>query len=175
MRQRLVFLLFLLANLAQAGGVRGLIATSRNEPLPYAGIVVQGTSTGTLANAEGRYELTLAPGKYELVFQYLSFKTITKSITIGEGFLELNVLLEEQPLNLDAAKVGKGKEDPAYSVMRRAIAKARFHQLQVRSYTARAYTRSTALPTKIPFFARKKRLKERGGSGRQSFPERKHH
>ncbi len=76
-------------------------------------------------------------------------------------FLELNVALEEQPLNLDAAKVGRGKEDPAYSVMRRAIAKARFHQLQVRSYTARAYTRSTALPTKIPFLL-ERRLKKEG-------------
>lgn len=159
---RITFLLLLfLTHLAQAGGVRGLISTSNNEPLPYAGIVVQGTSTGTLANAEGRYELTLPAGKYELVFQYLSFKTVTKTVTIGQDFLELNVILEEQPLNLDAARVGKGKEDPAYSVMRRAIAKARFHQLQVRSYTARAYTRSTALPTKIPFLL-EKRLKKEG-------------
>ncbi len=159
---RITTLLFLfLAHFTQAGGVRGLITTNNNEPLPYAGIVVQGTSNGTLANAEGRYELTLPAGKYELVFQYLSFKTVTKTVTIGEDFLNLNVILEEQPLNLDAARVGKGKEDPAYSVMRRAIAKARFHQLQVRSYTARAYTRSTALPTKIPFLL-ERRLKKEG-------------
>ena len=161
MLRRLFFLLVLFTNLAQAGGVRGLITTARNEPLPFAGIVVQGTSTGTLANAEGRYELTLPAGKYELVFQYLSFKTVTRTVIIGEGFVELNVTLEEQPLNLDAARVGKGKEDPAYSVMRRAIAKARFHQLQIRSYTARAYTRSTALPTKIPFLL-ERRLKKEG-------------
>ncbi|GHB75627.1 DUF5686 and carboxypeptidase regulatory-like domain-containing protein [Persicitalea jodogahamensis] len=161
MRQRFLFLFLLLTNVSLAGGVRGLIATTRNEPLPYAGIVVQGTSNGTLANAEGRYELSLPAGKYELVFQYLSFKTVTKTVTVSEDFLELNVILEEQPLNLDAAQVGKGKEDPAYSVMRRAIAKARFHQLQVRSYTARAYTRSTALPTKIPFLL-ERRLKKEG-------------
>lgn len=158
---RLLFLFILSLNLAKAGGVRGLITTSRNEPLPYAGIVVEGTSTGTLANAEGRYELTLPAGKYTLVFQYLSFKTVTKTVTVGDDFLEVNVTLEEQPLNLDAARVGRGKEDPAYSVMRRAIAKARFHQLQVRSYIAKAYTRSTALPTKIPFLL-ERRLKKEG-------------
>ena len=161
MHIRLLFLLIIGSSFAQAGGVRGLVATSRGEALPYAGIVVQGTSTGTLANADGRYELSLPAGKYELVFQYLSFKTLTKTVTIGEDFLELNVVLEEQPLNLDAAQVGRGKEDPAYSVMRRAIAKARFHQLQIRSYTARAYTRSTALPTKIPFLL-ERRLKKEG-------------
>ncbi len=158
---RFLFLLMLAPALAEAGGVRGLITTSRGEPLPYAGIVLEGTSTGTLANAEGRYELTLPAGQHTLVFQYLSFKSVVKTVTVGEGYLELDIVLEEQPLNLDAARVGQGKEDPAYSVMRRAIAKARFHQLQVRSYTARAYTRSTALPTKIPFLL-ERRLKKEG-------------
>ena len=69
--------------------------------------------------------------------------------------------LEEQALNLQEATVGKGKEDPAYSIMRRAIAKARFHQLQVRGYTAKVYSRSTAVPTKIPYLV-EKRLKKEG-------------
>ena len=148
-------------SLAQAGGVKGRITTSNGEPLPYAGIVVQGTSLGTLSNEEGRYELTLPVGTYELVFQYLSFKTVNRRVVGEDAFIELDVALEEQPLNLDQVQVGKGKEDPAYTIMRRAIAKARFHQLQIRSYTARAYTRSTALPKKIPFLL-ERRLKKEG-------------
>ncbi|WP_247234309.1 DUF5686 and carboxypeptidase regulatory-like domain-containing protein [Telluribacter sp. SYSU D00476] len=154
-------LLFLLSTqLLQAGGIRGRITTAQGEPLPYSGILVQGTSLGTLSNAEGRYELDLEPGRYEILFQYLGFRTVTRSVTIGADFVEQNVVLEEQPLNLGEVQIGKGKEDPAYSIMRRAIAKARFHQLQVRGYTARAYTRSTALPTKIPFLLERKLKKE---------------
>lgn len=145
---------------ARAGGVRGRIATAQGEALPYAGIVVQGTSTGTLSNAEGRFELALPAGRYELVFQYLGFKTLTRSVVVTDDFQELNIVLEEQPLNLAQVQVGKGKEDPAYSIMRRAIAKARFHQLQIRSYSARAYTRSTALPKKIPFLLERSLKKE---------------
>jgi len=144
-----------------AGGIKGRITTQQNEPLPYAGIVVKGTSNGTMANVEGFYEFTLAPGSYEIVFQYLGFKTIVKSITVGNDFTELNIQLEEQALNLKEANIGSGKEDPAYSIMRKAIAKARFHQLQVRGYTARVYSRSTALPTKIPFLV-ERRLKKEG-------------
>lgn len=155
-----IILFTFIHGLAMAGGVRGQITTLRGEALPYAGIVVRGTSTGTLANAEGRYELALAPGTYELVYQYLSFKTLTKSVTITDEYTVLDVQLEEQPLTLGELQVGKGKEDPAYSIMRRAVAKARFHQLQLRSYTARAYTRSTALPTKIPFLLEKALKKE---------------
>ncbi|WP_084332160.1 carboxypeptidase regulatory-like domain-containing protein [Runella limosa] len=79
---RIIFLLFLAFTplLAAAFGIKGTVKTSKGEPLPYATIAIKGTSTGTIANAEGRYELTLAPGKYEVIFQYwvvLPFRTKT--------------------------------------------------------------------------------------------------
>ena len=141
-------------------GVRGKVTTQAGEALPYTNVLVQGTSLGTLSNAEGEYQLSLSAGTYTLVFQYLSFKTVTRTVTIQSDWITLPIKLEEQPLTLGQADVGKGKEDPAYTVMRRAIAKARFHQLQVIGYTARAYTRSTALPTKIPLLLERSLKKE---------------
>ena len=155
-------LLFTLVSLVSlAGGVRGRITTTDGTPLPYAGILLQGTSVGTMSNLDGNYELALEPGVHTVVFQYLGFRSVTKSVTIGAEFSEVNITLEEQPLNLGGFQVGKGKEDPAYTIMRKAISKARFHQLQVRSYTAKAYTRATGLPTKIPFLL-ERRLKKEG-------------
>lgn len=144
-----------------AGGLKGRISTAKGEALSYAGIAVKGTSNGTMANEEGEYEFALEPGSYEIIFQFLGFKTVSKNVTVRTDFVELNVTMEEQALNLNEAVVGKSKEDPAYSIMRRAIAKARFHQLQVRGYTAKVYSRSTALPTKIPYLL-EKRLKKEG-------------
>ncbi|KAA0991676.1 DUF5686 and carboxypeptidase regulatory-like domain-containing protein [Dyadobacter aurulentus] len=144
-----------------AGGLKGRISTAQGEALSYAGIAVKGTSNGTMANEEGEYEFALEPGSYEIIFQFLGFKTVSKNVTVGADFVELNITMEEQALNLNEAVVGKSKEDPAYSIMRRAIAKARFHQLQVRGYTAKVYSRSTALPTKIPYLL-EKRLKKEG-------------
>jgi hypothetical protein len=162
MRIFVCLILFLaMQNISQAGGIRGRVTTKNGEALPYAGIAVKGTSNGTMANEEGEYEFALPTGTHEIIFQYLGFKSISKTVTTGAGFTELNVVLEEQALNLQEAKIGKGKEDPAYSIMRRAIAKARFHQLQVRGYTAKVYSRSTALPTKIPYLV-EKRLKKEG-------------
>jgi hypothetical protein len=144
-----------------AGGIKGRITTKSGEALPYAGIAVNGTTNGTMANADGEYEFSLTPGNYEMVFQYLGFKTAYKKVTITNEFTEVNMVLEEQALNLQEATVGTGKEDPAYSIMRRAISKARFHQLQLRGYTAKVYSRSTALPTKIPYLL-ERRLKKEG-------------
>jgi hypothetical protein len=162
MRILLLLTLFVgLQSQLNAGGIKGRITTGGGEALPYAGIAVKGTSNGTMANEEGEYEFSLTPGNYEITFQYLGFKSTSKTVTIGNDFTELNVTLEEQALNLREATIGKGKEDPAYSIMRRAIAKARFHQLQLRGYTAKVYSRSTALPTKIPYLV-ERRLKKEG-------------
>lgn len=145
----------------EAGGIRGKISTTDKQPLSYASVSVVGTGNGTMANEEGIYDFSLAPGNYDITFQFLGFKSVTKQVTISNDYIYLDVELEEQPLNLQEASVGSGKEDPAYSIMRKAIAKARFHQLQIRGYTAKVYSRSTALPTKIPFLVQK-RLKKEG-------------
>jgi len=156
-----IFLLCCSISYSFAGGLRGHISTSKGEALPYAGISIRGTSNGTIANEEGIYEFSLSPGSYEIVIQYLGFKTLTQTVLVGNDFKEVNFTLEEQALNLKEANVGSGKEDAAYTIMRKAIAKSRFHQLQVRSYTAKVYARSTAIPTKIPFLV-EKRLKKEG-------------
>ncbi|WP_439584552.1 DUF5686 and carboxypeptidase regulatory-like domain-containing protein [Dyadobacter bucti] len=156
-----IFFIFNVVSIAYPGGIKGRVTTKNGEPLPYAGIAVKGTSNGTMANEEGEYEFSLPSGNYEIVFQYLGFKSIFRTVTVGTGFTELNITLEEQALNLQEATIGKGKEDPAYTIMRRAIAKSRFHQLQIRGYTAKVYSRSTALPTKIPYLV-ERRLKKEG-------------
>ncbi|MEZ4905801.1 MAG: DUF5686 and carboxypeptidase regulatory-like domain-containing protein [Spirosomataceae bacterium] len=144
-----------------AGGIKGIVKTTKGEPLPYAAIAIKGTNIGTMANAEGRYELALNVGRHEVVFQYLGFKTIIKTIEIGEDFKTLDIVLEEQALQINEVQIGSKSEDPAYTIMRRAIAKARFHALQVQNYQARAYIKTTGVATKIPFFA-KKALKKEG-------------
>lgn len=135
--------------LAQSG-VRGTIRNAKGEPLPYAAVVAKGTQTGTMANADGRYELPLKPGQYDLVYQYLGYKAQVKPVEVRTGTTEVDMTLTEQTFNLQEVNVGKGKEDPAYSIMRRAIAKARFHSLQVNSYTARYYTKTTATVLDLP-------------------------
>ncbi len=161
-----VLMLLLLSTSAFAGGIRGVVKTTKGEPLAYAAIAVKGTNLGTMANAEGRYELTLQPGRHEVIFQYLGFKTILKMVEVTADFQTLDATLEEQALNINEVKVGSKSEDPAYTIMRRAIAKSRFHALQVASYTARAYIKTTGVATQIPFFAEKALKKEGIEEGR---------
>jgi len=162
---------FFTSFMVSATGIRGVVKTAKGEPLPYAAVAIKGGSNGTMSNAEGKYELPLPVGNYEIVVQYLGFKTALKAVEVQKEWLTLDVVLEEQALKLNEVRVGSKSEDPAYTIMRRAIGKARFHELQVQSYTARAYIKGTGTATKIPFFARSELKKEGIEVGKAIFNE----
>lgn len=167
-------ILLLLASAGMAGaqtgssGLKGTIRNKQGDALPYAAVVVKSTEssarpTGTITNEEGHYEIPLPAGKYTVVFQYLGFQTIQKSVDIGAGYATLDAVLEEQALRLAEVQTKAGNEDPAYTIMRRAIAKSKFHKLQVQSFKARVYTKSSITVVDLPNLAEmafRKQLKE---------------
>ncbi|HEY0108836.1 MAG TPA: DUF5686 and carboxypeptidase regulatory-like domain-containing protein [Fibrella sp.] len=154
-------ILFISVSYSIAQGIRGIVKATTGEAMSFATIAARGTTLGTIANEEGRYELPLKPGQYEIVFQFLGFKAESRTVTITDGFQEINVTMTQQSITLRDVKIGKNTEDPAVSIMRRAIAKARFHQLQVQRFTARVYTKSSVTVHKLPMtFLYQKQLKE---------------
>lgn len=142
-------------------GLKGTIKSTKGEVLPFAGIWVKGTNIGTISNEEGRYQLDLKPGYYEIIFQYLGFQNGMKAFTIENRMETFDPILKEQALELGEVRIGSRDEDPAYTIMRRAIAKSRYHYLQVQSYTAKAYSKSSFVITDLPLeFLYRKELKE---------------
>lgn len=142
-------------------GLKGTIKSTKGEVLPFAGIWVKGTNIGTISNEEGKYQLDLKPGYYEVIFQYLGFQNGMKAFTIENKLETFDPVLREQALELGEVRIGSRDEDPAYTIMRRAIAKSRYHYLQVQSYTAKAYSKSSFVITDLPMeFLYKKELKE---------------
>lgn len=155
-------LFFLLAQFlaAQSTGVRGYVQSTDGTRLEFSTILVRETGSGAVANAEGFYEINLPPGAYTLVFQYLGYETYTEQVRVAEGFTVLDVRLNERALSLQEVEVIAGGEDPAYTVMRRAIAKASYHRQQVDTYQARVYLKGSGRLKESPFFARRALAKE---------------
>lgn len=144
-----------------AGGVRGKITDESDQPLAYATIFVKQTGTGTVSNTDGLYEIPLQPGSYELVFQYLGYETQVKEITVTEDlFVTLNIILKSQVTVLQTVTVRGGDEDPAYAIMRKAIAKAAYHQNQLNAYTAKVYVKGSGKLIDYPWLAKKALEKE---------------
>ena len=84
-----LFLSFALITVAfsQKGFLRGKVIDSETgEPLIGATISKQGGTTGTVADFEGNYSLSLEPGTHTVVFQFVSYQTKTiEGVTIEAG------------------------------------------------------------------------------------------
>lgn len=152
---------------AYAGGIKGTITDETSEPLAFATIFVKQTGTGTTTNSNGVYELSLAPGAYEIVFQYVGYESSVRQLEIGPDFQIVNVVLKSQATMLQTVEVKAGKnEDPAYTIMRKAIAKANYHRNQLDSYSARVYIKGAGQLKDYPWLAKRQLEKEGIEKGR---------
>jgi len=138
-----------------AGGVRGTVKAESGEPLAYTTIFVKQTGSGTTTNEKGNYEMALAPGKYEIIFQYLGFETAVRDVEITDSFIVLDIVLKTQITVLETVTVKSGNEDPAYTIMRKAIAKAKYHTQNIDKYSARVYIKGAGQLKDYPWLAKK--------------------
>lgn len=144
----------------QSSGVQGTVSNEAGESLPFATVYIRNLNTGTATNAEGRFEVRLAPGKYDLVFKYIGYEAQVIFVEVGQGFETLDVRLKTQTIMLRNVEVRAGREDPAYTIMRKAIAKSKFHTQQLDSYEAKLYMKGSGRVIDVPFFLRKAMEKE---------------
>ena len=156
----LVVILSAFSAVLHAGGVKGVLTNSDGEALPYATIYIDQIQSGTTTNEQGFFEIKLAPGTYDLIFQYMGYHPVAKRIIVSNGFTKLNVVLSNKSVELKTAIVYAGKEDPAYTLMRKAIAKAPFHLQELNWYTAQVYMKGSGRVIDAPFFIRKKLAEE---------------
>ncbi len=145
---------------ALAGGIRGTIKGDDGAILAFASVFVKQTSAGGATDMEGRFELSLPPGQYDVLFQYLGYETTQRKIEVGSGFVDLNIVLKTQVVVLQNVIIKAGKEDPAYTIMRKAISKAKYHTQQLDNYTAKVYIKGKGQLKDYPWFAKKAVEKE---------------
>ena len=89
----------------QGGKISGSVVDAMGEPVMGVGVVVKGTSNGTVTDIDGNYTIS-ADGDAMLVFTSLGYKTV--EIPVGRRSV-LNVTLKEDTLFLeDAVVVGYG-------------------------------------------------------------------
>jgi hypothetical protein len=143
-----------------AGGIKGILSNTLGEPLPYATIYIDEIQSGTTTNQSGFFEIILSPGTYNLVFQYMGYQTVSKRIQVGNDFMTMDVVLPSKSVELKSATIYAGKEDPAYTLMRKAIAKAPIHLQELNWYSAQVYMKGSGRLIDAPFFLRKKLAEE---------------
>lgn len=87
--------------------LRGRVFDSNGDPLPGAGVLVKGTSKGTVTDLDGRYELAADPSEV-LVFSYIGFKDVEVAV-VDQTVIDIT-LHEDQNILDDVVIVGYGTQ-----------------------------------------------------------------
>ncbi len=159
---RLTYILGLLCiSLATFGqGIKGTIVDENGGPLPFASIYIKEKGTGTSTNLEGKFEMPLSSGIYSISFQFMGYESVQKKVQVSNDYVDLKIQLKPQVYELPTVVVDGKAEDPSYTIMRKAIAKAKYHLLQNDSFSAEVYMKGTGKIDKVPWILRRTFEKE---------------
>ncbi|MCZ2299283.1 MAG: DUF5686 and carboxypeptidase regulatory-like domain-containing protein [Chitinophagales bacterium] len=116
----------------------GTVKEKGGASLPYASVLIKGTSRGTTANSSGLYSLQLEAGTYTIICQHVNHKSQEKTITITHSNTTLDFELESQSYTLTDVEVKTG-EDPAYEIIRNAIKKREDYLNEIKKFQCNVY------------------------------------
>ena len=98
----ILFLLISLTGFGQSAQLKGVV-TSKGEPVPFANVLIEGTTSGTSTNENGTFVLDRPTGKFTLVISGIGYKTLRKEITATTTSVQLE--LTEDVAELEAVVV----------------------------------------------------------------------
>ena len=130
--------------------LKGTIVNKKGEPIPNSTIYIYEASRGIAADDLGQFQTTLQPGNYTCEFRSLGYESQKKTIEMGNTDLSIHIELQEKAYVLNEVIVYPDGEDPAYRIMRKAIAYAPYHRYQVKKYSSEAYIKGSLIIDKIP-------------------------
>ena len=111
-RLHLILTLFItVISFAQnTGSIAGKLTDKEynNEPLPFANIVIKGTSNGTTSDIEGLYKFEdLEIGAYTLIFSFVGYETQEINVEVVDGKITtLDVVMGASAATLDEVVLG---------------------------------------------------------------------
>ena len=130
-----------LVSLSVTSQVTGKITDTKNKPLSFVSVYLDNTVTGTTSNDNGDYILPITKkGNHTIVFQFLGYKTLKKSVSITSLPFVLNVSLDEESVELSEISIST-KDNPANRIIRSVIDNKDKNTDKFAKYTAKFYSR----------------------------------
>lgn len=118
--------------------ISGTIKDISGQPVPFASVYLKNTTQGTSANVDGKYEIKINKGEHTLSFRAVGYKQQDHIVNISASS-NLNVSLTSESYTLNNITIRASAEDPAYAIIRKAIANRKVHLEEVKSFTCDVY------------------------------------
>ncbi|HSH51191.1 MAG TPA: DUF5686 and carboxypeptidase regulatory-like domain-containing protein [Bacteroidales bacterium] len=141
-------------------GIKGKIKDTNGKPIAFATIYAPDISKGTTSNLDGDYKLDLPQGNHHIVIRYLGYKTREMEINYTGEEKKLDIVLQEQAYKIPEVRILASGEDPAYPIMKKAIAMSYYYLNQVEEYWCRIYLKGSGKVIEIPRLLQKTFKKE---------------
>lgn len=117
----------------------GVVKDTCENTLSYASLRVDETSTGTMSDKNGRFELMLPVGNHKITYSYVGFKSYSCNIQLDSSIQNMTISLI--PSEIQLPEVVISGEDPAYPIIREAIQRKMKWRSLIETYKARVYTK----------------------------------
>ena len=150
----LSLLFFVFPEISFAQILKGKVVDTAGNPIPAVSIYIEESKLGLICDLEGEFQVKLKPGDYHLKFSSIGYTTEEKKISIADENLEILIELKGKSYDLSEVEIHQG-EDPAYKIMREAIAKAPYYQSIVKKSTYQVYSKISGKMTEFPKFLEK--------------------
>jgi hypothetical protein len=129
--------------------LRGTVTDTSGKPIPAASVYIEELKQGLVCDAEGEFQIKITPDNYHLKCSSIGYTTESKQVSVEKETQEIHFVLEEKNYYLPEVEIQSG-EDPAYEIMRKAIAKAPYYQSVVKKSTYEIYSKISGKMTKAP-------------------------
>ena len=87
MKFRILFIALLITTFSfsqNKGTVSGILTDkdANNQSLPFANVLIKGTTIGTNTDIDGKYSISVAPGNYTVQFSFVGYESVEIPVTI---------------------------------------------------------------------------------------------
>ena len=136
--KKALFLILSFCGLYSNAQITGTVSDESGSPLAFVNVYIKDTYKGTATNFDGVFELETEEKNATVIFKILGFET--KTITL-QNPSKTNITLKETSYNLNEVTL-TNSEDPAYPVIRQAIANRDSNSAKTDKYEADYYSKS---------------------------------
>ena len=141
--------LCLLLTISAAAQIKGTVTDDKGNPLAFVNIFEENTYNGTTTNDKGKFTLNIKGENPTIIFQYLGYKTVKKSITKNQFAENLTIALVEENITLKEVVINP-KENPANEIIRNAIKNKKENSEKTARYKADFYSRGIIRLKNLP-------------------------
>lgn len=130
--------------------IEGKIIDENGKAIPYAQIYLAKIGTTTIANTEGEFFISAECGMHQLTIQALDFSQ--KSINANAQTKSNSLLIQLKTIvyHLSDSISTLKTEDPAYTIIRKAMVMTNYYKSQIVDYKSDIYFRSFYLSDNVP-------------------------